>query len=415
MPEDTVKGAPDAPVAAEEGTGPEQPVEGEGGPAPTSVRESLEPDRLSRADLHHKAADIARSRAEELQRSREQARDDKGRFAAGESADVQPSGGEQTPADGDAAEGKSASPTGQPPPADGMVRIALPEGHPLRDQGHSYLDVPEADEAVYRSQLNNPVRANELERLKTQWRNDRAELARLRAELDAMRDPEIQKLQLTPELEVVLNDLEQQYGPEQAKLFRDGIEAQRQRALGQKAESAMAEERGRMQAHQLLSEIRVQAARRYPVWAGDGALFYPDGRVGPALADAIQMFGRMVDSGAAQPTAEEFFLLADREYIRDPRARQQVSDWQQKQHEERITSLVEERVNTELEKLKTESASARARHGTKNPMGGWPNVATGTRTPSPAGEGQDSMDDLTPAQTKRLLTERARENARTGT
>ena len=146
----------------------------------------------------------------------------------------------------------TAAPQAADGPPEGMVRIELPEGHPLRDQGDTHLDVPRDKERTFRAAVNAAARRAEVDAAERRVQEERVARLRLEAELKFVREQGSQFW--TPEHQATYDDLARAYGQEAAGAYKRGQQ--------QRAEGAMAEVR---------EQADLQAVQQH--WSGEGEKF----------------------------------------------------------------------------------------------------------------------------------------------
>lgn len=210
------------------------------------VTETVKPQATDR----HSARQGARALGEKYAQAREEARqhhsanqprDEVGKFAGAPEVAADAAASAQVPGGSATTEATTTQAVAGPP--EGMVRIELPEGHPLRDQGKQYHDVPAGEERVWRELINSAARRKDVEAAERRFQE--AEAARLRTEAALRFYQEHGNSLWTPEHQALYNDILQSYaalGPEKAKqmaeAFKRGVELEAQQKVGQVTEQA---------------------------------------------------------------------------------------------------------------------------------------------------------------------------------
>ena len=164
----------------------EAPVQTEAAQPTTAATENLSPRERARA--RGREIDRARTESErKAEQAREQARQGDGKFAketdaaepaaeavAGEAPEVSESESPQAEATAQESDGG---------PAEGFERVQYPEGHPLRDQGVEYEDVPTALAPKFKALLNGTyARRQEVEQAQARALELEQRLLRMEAE-----------------------------------------------------------------------------------------------------------------------------------------------------------------------------------------------------------------------------------------
>lgn len=236
---------------------PAAPAAPEAAKEPTNVREAKQalrrgPDRFPSTITEAKAA---LSKGEHHAQTQPRAED--GKFAATEASAAQaPDPNAPAAPAPDAtppAEGAAPAPSGEPAAPDaaatdavpeGMVRIDIPEGHPMRHRGDHYL-VPKGHEEYHRWAVNNTIRHQDVEGYAKSAKDWQQYANRLKAELDATREF-AGGIFADPTVIAQIDDIRRTYGDEAAKRFEAGLWQEQQakvaeRTKAQEAESAKAE------------------------------------------------------------------------------------------------------------------------------------------------------------------------------
>ena len=311
---------------------------------PTEVPEATETEPTEETRVTPKPGVVPRQQARDALKEtvkrfeKSQSRDEQGKFTT-EPTTEQPASTE-TPATEEGAETTpDATPIeATPAVAEGHVRIELEEGHPLRDQGTTHLDVLEANERAVRSLINNPTRRSEVESAKAAADTAAAEAATLRrqlarreAEVNLVRSGELDNL-TDPKLQEMLEDAER-HNPELAKVLREGIDAKRREVIQQHGDHAEQEARDAEEGDVFLTTLRNDAPTHYKVWADKGV--FRD-----RVAQVIGQYGDTVDArmaaGGQGPDIKEFYRdYLDPHYVRDPDVQTMLKEHRQTE-EDRI-------------------------------------------------------------------------------
>ena len=300
-------------------------------------------------------------------------RDEHGRFTKEETEPTkeQPASTETPATEEGAEEAPDATPTeATTEVAEGHVRIELEEGHPLREQGTTHLDVLAANERDVRSLINNPTRRSEVESAKAAAEKAATEVATLRRQL-ARRDAEVGLVQsgeldkLTdPKLQEMLEDADR-HNPELAKVLREGIDAKRReliRTTGDQAEQAARDDE---EGEAFLTALQTEGPTLYKVWTDRGTFR-------ERVSQVIGKYGDAVDArlaaGGPGPNIREFYRdFLDPYYVRDPDVQTMLKEHRETE-EQRIRNEAgqEARAARDAE-LETERLEAAQRHGRRPP------------------------------------------------
>lgn len=400
----------------------------ESAPAPETVTEATpKPSGSNPGEIRHSARANARAMGEkyaqareaarEKHHSQEQPRNDAGQFVEGQAA---PAAEPTQVLDGSAtAEATASTEAAYAPPA-GMVRIELPEGHPLRDQGTTHLDVAPSQERTIRAAVNAAARRADVEAAMARVQEEAA--ARQRAEAQLRFFQEHGNGFWTPEDQSLYNDILQSYaalGPEKAKQMADaykrGREAEASAQMGKVAETADLEAiNGHWQTEG--ERFRTEALAHLPTQ-------YP-GVTPHEVQQAIQMYAfelQRVQEGAwaeaqHQMSRAEFerrfaqsfrysaddFLKVAGDYLKT-RPGVIASSQGQKAAQE----LRERQIRAEAEAAERERRIEAAQRHATNPQRALGGVSTGQRTtdPTPA---QPDRTKMSPGQIVRSARDAAR-------
>lgn len=155
---------------------------------------------------------------------------------------------------------------------EGMVRIRLPEGHPLRDQGREFVTAPKDEERQIRALVNGYTRTREAEEARTENERLMEENILLRAQLeasDSLRD----KLLTDPEIRAEYDEI-YAINPAAAETWLRGIEAKQQpdvqKSVQEKIKEARrkrAETESQREARQFRQHMRAYVDSDYPMLA----------------------------------------------------------------------------------------------------------------------------------------------------
>lgn len=167
----------------------------------------------------------------------------------------------------------TTAPTG---PAEGFVRVPLPDAHPLRHKGVKHIDFPKDQEQYGRWSVNQGLRVREFENTRTQLEQSSQRIAELEAQVAFHRDG---KASLSPEQQGIYNDLKQAYGPERAEAYKRGELIQAEAQMRQQAEQA----RTRVVATRFADGAIRVAKQQFPGWT--------EGEI----RDALAAYGSFVD------------------------------------------------------------------------------------------------------------------------
>lgn len=384
-------------------------------PAPESTPEQAEGERTSPRSARQGVRELARQAAEAARARQGPARDAKGRFSRPDDTDTKdPETGEQPAAESQAdpsADGKEGDADSPPAAevAEGFKRIDLPEGHPLREQGRTFIDMPAETEEASRALVNSWTRRSDVDRANAAAQAAqqetvqlRRQVARLEAEAELRTSGELDKA-VDPQLVALLQQAEQHGSPEQVKALQDAINAQRQAAINAKGSEAEQAAQDYETGAQFLRGVFEASPERYHLWYGQGE---PGFRA--QIAPIIAAYGRHVDQRMAQggggPDLNEFFGWVDQQYIRDPSVRAAVQRYNQEQ-QEAIRQQGEQAGREARDKeLQAERREAAERHGRRPPSAPARAQRQGRAV---ADESDDSLRDARPGERHRLHRRRA--------
>ena len=200
-------------------------------PVAAESLEGLTPKERARA--RGRALDEARAAtAEKAERAREQFREG-GRFAKAEESAAVAAGVSES----ESPVAKETAPEEDGGPAEGFERVFYPEGHPLRDQGVTYDDVPVASAARIKALLNGTYhRRQDVEQAQQRAAELEDRLARMEAE-NRFRGEHGAEF-WTAEDQAFYDDAKEHYGEEFAERYRKSKIAEAQEAIGQATDEA---------------------------------------------------------------------------------------------------------------------------------------------------------------------------------
>lgn len=241
----------------------------------------------------------------------------------------------------------------------GMVDVPLPDGHPLRARGRTYIRVAQEFEADVRNGINSTMRLQTVE-------SERDALARDNALLEARRQALAGNLP-NPETDPHLRALIEQVkaapegwmgktGAEVAAMLTEAFKAQQELALIRAEGRAHVEHEEARTAGQVFADIQAQAGQVLGIWAQSGEL---QGRI-PQL---VKQYYAAVDQRNTRdnvnqpPTVAEFFEWVKPAYRLDPRVQAAITALRQ-QDQERDRERIRLEVKAEFEKKQAEAAAA---------------------------------------------------------
>lgn len=428
-PAATPEPAPPQPGAAPAGAEAPQPTptpaEGTEGPRqPQSAAEAKQALRRGK-QYPSTAAEAKQALAQprpEQHHSQEQPRAEDGKFAATQSgaadaASPEPSAAPEAPdpnaaaapapdatppdaaATPQAAEPAAPDATGTAEVPEGMVRIDIPEGHPMRHRGDHYL-VPAGHEEYHRWAVNNTIRRNDVEAAAKNTREWQQYANRLKAELDATREFAGGIFQ-DPAVIQQIDDIRKTYGDEAAKRFEAGLWAEQQGKVQeltqqQQAEAAQAERAQIVQG--FMQQAHAAAQKRYPEWSQQ------------EVDNALAAYGSWVEArsggnaSAQELKLNEFLSHADPVYLQNPRARataEQRRNQRLEQERQNAAKKEAERLKAEEQKRLEEAAAQRAQYP-------WMRVPANA-VPAQVGVDEGAGGPRTVQEAKRSLTRRGRQ------
>ena len=394
----------------------------ESSPAPESTPEAT-PEEQTRTKPKS-----ARETAREFMRARAQGvRDAKGRLhkpggspeggqfdretKGDPEPDKEPAEGDPPPADAESGEKADADSSAAAEPAEGLVRIDLPEGHPLTEQGRTFIDMPAETEEASRALVNSWTRRSDVERANTAAREQAAEVTRLRrqvarleAEAELRTSGELDKA-VDPELQNLLAQAQQHGTPEQVEAIQKAIDDQRQRlidATGAQAEQAAQDQEA---GAEFLRGLWAESPRLYSYWFNQGPEAFK-----AKVAPIIGAYGRHVDErmarGGQGPDLREFFgQWLDPSYAQDPQVVAAIQEYRRQEHERVRQDGVQEGRQAREKELRDQRRETADRHSRRPPTA----PARAQRQGRAAGESDDeSLRNAKPGQRHRRFRNAAR-------
>ena len=370
-------------------------------PAPETPAPETPPAEAPKKPIRLSAREAVREIAQKF-KQQQRPRDEQGRFKGDEAP---PS--EDPPAETPAEE-PTDTPAAAPGVADGEVRIELPQGHALREQGHEHFDVPEHLEKTFRASLNSWTRRSEVEQASAAAKQAadeatrlREQVARLQAEQRLASSGELDKL-TDPKLQQMLEQAEQ-HDPDRAKILREALDAQKREIMAREGEKAVRETQDQEAGQRFLQQFWSEVPRLYQVWHGQG-----EHVVREKVAPIIAAYGKTVDDrmarGGPGPDVNEFFRdYLDPQYARDPAVVQKVKAYRDAEAEKiRRAALAEGRAAAEKE-LEQKQREAADRHGRRPPNAPAAAQAQGAATPE-----DDPIRNAPPGQRHKAMRSLAR-------
>lgn len=140
---------------------------------------------------------------------------------------------------------------------EGFVRLPVPEGDPLRDQGHEFVPVPAGMEDVFKNLLNRPVKRKELDTARQTATQLEQELDRHAAALRAANEFNA-KLFADPRIIQAYHQQIEDYGQEHADTWLSAVisgEAQNASRYVDEAARERSERRNEQAAQQFLQDV----------------------------------------------------------------------------------------------------------------------------------------------------------------
>lgn len=298
----------------------------------------------------------------------------------------------------------------------GMVRIEVPEGHPLRDQGVDHIHALESEERSHRAALNAAARRSEVEQYRQEIARLQDERIRLQAQVEARQksgDPMADPAAM--EIYQALLEVD----PAQAERYKRGLEWEAQQA----AEARY----GELSAERQQAETQ-QAIQQFVAGAEQAVVEYlpPDLRGLPQMRqhfeNAVALYDRHLElefsRGRTTPPSHDEFVdvFFKREILTDPTVRQ----WAER-HTEAQKQAEAQRIKADAEAKALADAKAAEearlrdaaqRHGTRNPLG---NISGAVRTDraSTDTQPQDPTAGLTGRNLRNAVRQSVIERART--
>lgn len=310
----------------------------------------------------------------------QRARDELGRFtpsAATEAAAEPTSSAEPV-----TATTESVAPLDAPAATDavpeGYVKLDLPEGHPLRDRGHTHSIVPAAQEEYHRWAINNAVRNNQLQEAQRHRREAEDALIRMNAELAARQEFALEALK-NPALSQHIAEIRAEWGDEAAERYVAGLMAEQQGNIQQRVQAE-------------LQRVNAAAVNRQATEFVDGAIraslqrynHWTEGEIRRAVA----AYGStLAAEGRDNATLDDFLDFADVLYVRNPVVRDELSRY--KTETQRATEERQRQEAAEAERRRLQDAATRA---AEVPFAGIPATLHAGRT-MPAAVGPANVRD----------------------
>ena len=291
--------------------------------------------------------------------------------------------------------------------ADGHVRIELEDGHPIRDQGLTHVDVPEGLERVFRAAMNNPARRSEVDQARaavrqaqTETADMRRHVARVNAETDLIRSGGLAKLS-DPKLEEMLAQAEE-HDPERAQVLREALEANRNELIRQKGDEAERDVQDEEVGREFLAGLQAEGPEHYSVWRENGVYRERIARMVGQYGDEVD---RRMANGGAGPSLKEFFGHVDSHYVRDPDVQAKVVQYREQQEQKIRDEAAQDGRRARDVELEQERREAAARHGRRPPT-----ASAHTHVPGTSIEdGADPVQDAKPGQRHKVARGLARE------
>jgi hypothetical protein len=260
------------------------------------------------------------------------------------------------------------------PIAPKSITIPLDPSHPLYAQGITELtNVPEHLERHLRTMANASSRKQEVDHARAAQQAAENELAMVKARVEMLQSGELQSAETDPQLQTLLQDVEQAY-PDQVDTVKRALEALQQQTVNAKEAEVMAHVQREQVGRQFLNEVSNHSGQQYPVWAKAGEL-------SERMRIAVAQYGDYVDArntnlasvGEAEqmPTSNEFFTWVDTNYVKDTRVQAQLAKFNQKREKKIGQKHAKKAAAAERAKLAEEEkgrlAAAADRHGTNPP------------------------------------------------
>ena len=212
------------------------------GDSPDAVRRSA---RQQVRDMGQQVDSVRQKAQESRQRAHDQPRTESGKFTTEATDEAAAAAEPVTPPEaGDSVPGEPSAEAAEDQPLEaGKVRIELPEGHPLRDQGRTFYDVPEMEERQWREAINGAARRKEVDEARTALQQREKELAEMRRQA-LLRDAEARFQQekgsefWTADHQQKYQDILDTYGPEDAEAYKAGQVRKRDEAMAEVRDQA---------------------------------------------------------------------------------------------------------------------------------------------------------------------------------
>lgn len=391
-------------VAEERGSDEATAPGGEGGGEGEAGR--VKPNRAGDPQPYDERGRYApRSRGEETEGAGEASE------GAAPAADQEP--GERPPPDdaettGDSDAGSQEAGATQEGPPEGMVRVHLEEGHPLReDRGEAFIDVPPEMEETVKRLSRGYARSRELdeERRLRQKLEDR--LMELETEREFLRE-RTSETALTAEQQHVYEQLKNTYGEEYAEAIKRGWETEQEEKLSEAVQERRREamrqrlvKRGE-QFRDAMIQLSLRGAENigplFPGWDETGV------REALASYGASLRYRSQIRGKPIFPDARDFYEFARPMYLSTEAGQRHAKEAMrqiQERESEKATSRAEESARAREEERLKDAANRHASNPNRN-LGGVRSVAS-------SGEGEPEPLDKTKfseTQLRRSLRER---------
>lgn len=278
--------------------------------------------------------------------------DEKGRKHDPATGKFLPEKGEE-PKAADEAETTDAEAGTEPP--DGHVRIALPEGHPLRDRGREFVDAPKADEDYHRWAINNAVRRAEVEQYQSRLAQMEEQLVRLQATQGATAE-----WQNTPEYREAFAQYQEIAAVDQkaAERFWKGVQGELQEVAEKKFGEAQTQ-RTQQQNVQRAQQFQAEAAQVIQGYMPPEVLQIP--AIGQAYQQALYEYANEVEFRELRGEKVEYdpYAVARRFNVIAEQI-PQVSQWIKGQREQQ-TAAEREKIAAEVKAKAEAEAKERER------------------------------------------------------
>lgn len=285
--------------------------------------------------------------------------------------------------------GNDAPAAVEPPvdtPADGRIRIEIPEGHALREQGLDVIHATSEQEArAIRASLNSYVRRTEVEQARAEAAQAKEQALRLQAELQAR---EAWSTQVMDDGTLAKYEAIKSVDPEAAELFMEGARARLKVAADQTYQTLHDE-----QVHQAVEQVGRQVVSQ--IVQNAHTFVPPQVAQSPAysqvLRATLEAWGREVDARDAAGQLdyadpyrmEDFHRHLRQQLLAHPGTESVLRQMYEAEQQQRLAEvqaakeaeLAAERERAKQEALREVAASAAQRHATRHPLGQIPSNA----------------------------------------